>query len=168
MATVNEKLTAINDEIRTMTNTTAPLGLDAMKEHLADANDDIDASDALVEQIMSAMSGKSVPPAYETCTVTISNYRGGSFHIEYYTLQDGVPVMKSECSQNAYSNYAIDVIVGSHMVAGVCSLAPGTNPNTITGGIVRADSSTDYIQPAGTGGMCFLVTGDGSITFTTV
>lgn len=168
MATSKELLTNLADELRTLTNTTDKMGLSVMAGHVSDANDDIDASDALVEQIMSAMSGKSVPPAYETCTVTISNYRGGSFHIEYYTLQDGVPVMKSECSQNAYSNYAIDVIVGSHMVAGVCSLAPGTNPNTITGGIVRADSSTDYTQPAGTGGMCFLVTGDGSITFTTV
>lgn len=61
MATFSDKMTAINNEIRTMTNTTAPLGLDAMKEHLADANEEISEQDALVEQLISAMAGKSVP-----------------------------------------------------------------------------------------------------------
>lgn len=78
MATFSDKMTAINNEIRTMTNTTAPLGLDAMKEHLADANEEISEQDALVEQLISSMSGKSVPgggsggAGVETCTLKVN------------------------------------------------------------------------------------------------
>lgn len=94
MATVNEKLTAINNEIRTMTNTTAPLGLDAMKDHLADANEEISEQDALVEQLISAMAGKSVPGggsggAVETCTVTIENTSTANVSVIYWSSDNG-------------------------------------------------------------------------------
>lgn len=76
MATVNEKLAAINDEIRTMTNTTAKMGLDTMKTHLAEANAQVSEIGELVAELEAAMEGKSVGGgtsggAVETCTVTL-------------------------------------------------------------------------------------------------
>lgn len=61
MATSKELLTNLADELRTFTNTSDKMGLSKMAEHVAEANDEVDSQDALVEQLISAMQGKSVP-----------------------------------------------------------------------------------------------------------
>lgn len=57
---VNTKMTAIADEIRTLSGTTDPMGLDAMATNVSNANEEIADQEALMEQLRSALEGKSV------------------------------------------------------------------------------------------------------------
>lgn len=57
---VNTKMTAIADEIRTLSGTTSPMGLDAMATNVSNANEEIADQEALMEQLRSALEGKSV------------------------------------------------------------------------------------------------------------
>lgn len=57
--TVASKLTAIADNLRTMTNTTDPMGLDAMAAHVNDANVELGEQDVLVEELLAALEGKA-------------------------------------------------------------------------------------------------------------
>lgn len=59
MATVNEKLTTIANNLRTMTNTTDSMGLDAMAGHVNDANVELGEQDVLVEELLAALEGKA-------------------------------------------------------------------------------------------------------------
>ena len=56
---INSKLTAINDEIRTLLGITGIMGLDAMATNLETANDEVDTQAALIAQIATAMGGKA-------------------------------------------------------------------------------------------------------------
>lgn len=58
-ATVNSKMTALADEIRILSGTTDPMGLDAMTEHISDANDEVDAQVELLAQAVSVLEGKA-------------------------------------------------------------------------------------------------------------
>lgn len=59
MATVNEKMTAIADEIRTLSGTTGAMGLDAMASNVGGANVKIAEQTDLIAQIASALEGKA-------------------------------------------------------------------------------------------------------------
>ena len=52
---VNSKMTAIADEIRTLSGTTGSMGLDAMKAHIDEANDNISTEANLIAQIQAAL-----------------------------------------------------------------------------------------------------------------
>lgn len=70
---VNEKMTAIADEIRELSGTTAAMGLDAMATNVGDANDEIGEQAALMAQIKSALTGKSVSAAgVDVCTINLN------------------------------------------------------------------------------------------------
>lgn len=56
---INSKMTAINDEIRTLLGITGIMGLDAMATNLETANDEVDTQAALIAQIATAMGGKA-------------------------------------------------------------------------------------------------------------
>ena len=56
---VNSKMTAIADPIRTLMGKTGKLGLDAMANHLGDAVTEVDAQAALIQQIKTALEGKA-------------------------------------------------------------------------------------------------------------
>ena len=58
MATVNEKMTALADEIRTLSGDEGKLGLDAMATHVGDANTEINGQAQLLAQISAALEGK--------------------------------------------------------------------------------------------------------------
>lgn len=56
---VNSKMTAIADEIRELSGTTDPMGLDAMATHVGDANDEVDTQANLIAQIRSTLENKA-------------------------------------------------------------------------------------------------------------
>ncbi|MEE1084283.1 MAG: hypothetical protein UH850_11220 [Paludibacteraceae bacterium] len=59
MATVNSKMTAIADEIRTLSGTSDSMGLDAMATHVGEANDEVDSQVELLAQAVAALEGKA-------------------------------------------------------------------------------------------------------------
>ena len=56
---VNSKMTAIADEIRTLSDTTEPMGLDAMATNVNAANQAVDTQADLIAQIANALEGKA-------------------------------------------------------------------------------------------------------------
>ena len=59
MSNVNTKMTAIADEIRTLSGTTEAIGLDAMVTHVGEANDEVDNQVELLAQAVAALEGKA-------------------------------------------------------------------------------------------------------------
>lgn len=62
---VNEKMTAIADEIRELSGSENALGLDAMAENVREVNDEILVQKGLIEQAVTALEGKVSPNLYE-------------------------------------------------------------------------------------------------------
>ena len=56
---VNTKMTAIANEIRTLSGTTETMGLDSMASHVGDANTKISSQAELIAQITAALEGKA-------------------------------------------------------------------------------------------------------------
>jgi hypothetical protein len=70
MATVNEKMTAIADEIRTLSGTTGAMGLDAMASNVGEANGKVTTQVDLIEQIQTALEGKATGAGKELPELT--------------------------------------------------------------------------------------------------
>jgi len=56
---VNSKLVAIADEIRELSGTAEPMGLDAMASNLGEANDEVASQEDLIADIVAALEGKA-------------------------------------------------------------------------------------------------------------
>jgi hypothetical protein len=56
---VNSKMTALADEIRELSGTTEAIGLDAMKIHISEANNEVDSQVELLAQAVAALEGKA-------------------------------------------------------------------------------------------------------------
>lgn len=56
---VNEKMTALADEVRELSGTTDKLGIDEMTTKIGDANDEIDEQADLLAQVITALDGKA-------------------------------------------------------------------------------------------------------------
>lgn len=56
---VNSKMTALADEIRELSGTTEAIGLDAMKAHVGEANDEVASQVELLVQAVAALKGKA-------------------------------------------------------------------------------------------------------------
>lgn len=56
---INTKMTALANEIRTLSGTTAAIGLDAMTSNINIANGIVDDQADLIEQIYTALAGKT-------------------------------------------------------------------------------------------------------------
>ena len=59
MATINEKMTNLADEIRTLSGTSSPMGLDGMITNIENANNEIDTQADLINQIVNALQDKA-------------------------------------------------------------------------------------------------------------
>lgn len=68
---VNTKMTAIADEIRELSGTTAAMGLDAMAAHVSDANAEVDEQAIMIEELLGALDGKSAPEGSTLSTVYV-------------------------------------------------------------------------------------------------
>ena len=62
---VNEKMTAIANEVRTLSGASDKLSLDEMASHTKDANDEIATQDDLIQQIQTALIGKVANDRYD-------------------------------------------------------------------------------------------------------
>lgn len=86
-----ESLTALADEIRTLSGTTDKLGLEVMTSNVETANAKIDTQADLISQIASALEGKAAgsgSDGSQTCTlkINVDERRGGSISIIYRIL----------------------------------------------------------------------------------
>lgn len=95
---VNEKMTAIANEVRTLSGVSDKLGLDEMASHTKDANTEVDTQKDLIHQIAEALQGKAAvgeaKPVVEPLEVT----ENGT-----YTAPDGV---------DGYSPVTVNVVSG--------------------------------------------------------
>ena len=72
---VNSKMTALADEVRTLAGTTAKLGIDAMTTNVQSANSEVENQTTLLAQAIAALEGKtagggSAAPVLQNKTVT--------------------------------------------------------------------------------------------------
>lgn len=63
---INSKMTALADEIRTLSGTTDAMGLDAMKTHVSEANDEVNNQVELLAQVVVALDGKAASGGSDT------------------------------------------------------------------------------------------------------
>ena len=106
MSTVNSKMTAIADEIRTLTNTTEAMGLDAMATNIETANTATTTQESLISQIQTALIGKAAGGSgsggIETVTGTIIlDSPPAGFYVDYI---------------DAVGNHQKQIITGEHTI----------------------------------------------------
>ena len=70
---VNEKMTAIANEVRTLSGVSDKLGLDEMASHTKDANTEVDTQKDLIQQIAEALQGKAAPGTTEEWVFTLED-----------------------------------------------------------------------------------------------
>lgn len=88
----NEKMTALADEVRTLSGVTEEKSLDDLISDTTAANGEVDAQTELIGQIMTALDGKAGGSgdgdgSIETCTVSISEFEFATSTITIYFLQ---------------------------------------------------------------------------------
>jgi hypothetical protein len=76
---VNEKMTAIANEVRSLSGTTDKLGLDAMAEHIQEANAEVGTHEDLIQQIQTALIGKTAGGGAPSGTLA---WASGSFVLD--------------------------------------------------------------------------------------
>lgn len=82
---VNQKMTAIADEVRTLAGVADKLSLDDMATHTHDANTEVGTQENLIEQIRTALQGKSAVGDAEPIIQPLEVTENGT-----YTAPDGV------------------------------------------------------------------------------
>ena len=166
MSTLNTKMTALADEIRTLTATTNALGLDDMAEELSDANDELVDQADLIAQISAALQGKASGGEQVTPEISINASTGlvtataGSKSSTYQlAFQAAKTITPSTTSQIAVSSGYYTG--GNITVAAIPTQSKNVTPKTTSQDVtpdngkflskvtVNAIPST-YIQPTGT------------------
>lgn len=95
---VNEKMTAIANEVRTLSGVSDKLGLDEMASHTKDANTEVDTQKDLIQQIAEALQGKAALGEAKPIIAPLEVTENGT-----YNAPDGV---------DGYSPVVVDVPVG--------------------------------------------------------
>jgi hypothetical protein len=78
---VNEKMTALADEVRELTGTTSDKGIDDMTSDLNEANAEVAAQTSLIEQLSTALEGKTVVSGEDVSAET-SDYTALTVQLE--------------------------------------------------------------------------------------
>ena len=117
---INSKMTALADEIRELSGTTTPKGIDAMTTDVNTANIEISEQTDLIAQIKekvnnlpAAGSGGS---AIETCTININTQYIGIYNCFYITLENGQTQLSSLNFNNIATAILTNVVKGSIFV----------------------------------------------------
>ena len=118
---VNTKMTAIADEIRTLSGTTEAMGLDAMATNVGNANSEVDNQADLISQIVTALEGKAVGGPggnIETCAVTIELHPTGGGQANYAVTRyiDGEIVLYTFNGTSPVNITFTDIVCGSMIV----------------------------------------------------
>ena len=71
---VNTKMTAIANEVRTLSGTTEAMGLDSMASHVGDANTEVGSQGELIAQIAAALEGKAAGSVGEDVSEEVNEY----------------------------------------------------------------------------------------------
>lgn len=118
MSTINEKMTALADEVRELSGVTTPLSIDNMTTEVSDANAEISEQMDLIAQISTALEGKASGGSggsIETCTVTIrSNMSCDIYGTEY--IDGEIGRIDEICRQNSSITIS-NVVKNSTLVA---------------------------------------------------
>lgn len=115
---VQTKMTAIADKIRTLSGTTDPMGLDAMATNVGDANTAIDSQADLIQQIKTTLEGKAAGGSepVEFCTYRYTNNAGySSISLMYLGEKDGKTVI-IPTSVNPGSTASFTVVKNSYVI----------------------------------------------------
>lgn len=124
---VNEKMTALADEVRELSGTESAKSIDAMTSDIDAANTEINEQAGLIEQIVTVLENKAAggggsggDAQIKTCTVTISTtYYGVSeariFGYSYTAFENGEIVVKQKSIPvDGFASAVIsDVVCGS-------------------------------------------------------
>ena len=85
---INSKMTAIADKIRVLSGTTGAMGLDAMANHVGEANTNVSTEADLIAQISSALEGKAAGGgsgsgggSAEVFNITIQGMVSGAYYL---------------------------------------------------------------------------------------
>lgn len=101
---VNSKMTAIADEVRTLAGVTDKLNLDEIASRTSEANTEIDGQSALIEQIKSALAGKAAGG-------------GGSSETDNRDLYQRVEYITSDGSAYIITDFVADNTCGLEVIA---------------------------------------------------
>lgn len=83
-----ETLTAIADEVRTLSGVSDDLSPAAMTSNLAVANVEVNTQADLIEELEATLNGKSIPSPLCSFTFTDGSYSCERFIVTYMTLDD--------------------------------------------------------------------------------
>jgi uncharacterized phage infection (PIP) family protein YhgE len=124
---VNEKMTAIANEVRTISNTDEVMGLDKMAEYLNDANAEVNSQTDLIAQIQSALQGKAAGSGggtIETVTGKITYLETPDSGTSVYYIDEN-----GELASLTEKSGVINVMKGSILyvmaMSSVCNLTSG-------------------------------------------
>lgn len=149
MATVNEKMTAIADPIRTLMGATGALGLDAMASNLTGANTEVADQTALIAQIIEALEGKAGAGAPE---INGFPFQAGTITLSAATTED-ITISHDSLGSNARSTGFLYCMSSPGKQANMLVNAQGTQVdyNVQTSGRVYYDSNLDLVAKANYG-----------------
>ena len=151
---VNEKMTALADEIRELSGTTTAKSIDAMTTDVNAANTEINDQTNLIAQIYAALEDKAGGGSsnIETCTVDIRHYPTYDVNqaidqVVYQTLdENGNIIVKELSSSNGTIDYTVDTFSLANVVCPSILYIYGGSTSAIinSGGTLLLKSSYGY------------------------